>query len=107
MIKIITGDSATFTFSIVYPGAVDGTPAPDLSDATVVFALKKDKTLVEKTIANPDTNILYFSLSPEETQRLSAGIYDACCKIYYDSGEAKTVWMDNVTVVKGVLGADK
>lgn len=105
MIKIITGDTAAFTFSIVYPGAVDGIDFPDLSNTDVVFALKNDKKLIEKTISHPETNVLYFSLSPEETAALKPGLYDACCKVYYASGEAKTVWIGNITVIKGVLGA--
>ena len=104
MIKIITGDSAVFNFAIVYPGAVDGKPTPDLTNATIVFALKKDKTLVEKTITGSDTNIVTFSLTPQETASMPAGVYDACCKVYYDNN-ATTVWMQSITVIKGVLGA--
>lgn len=104
MIKIITGDSAVFNFALVYPGAVDSVPAPDLSNSTVVFAIKQGKTLVEKTIVNSDTNILTFTLTPEETEVLPLGKYDACCKVYYGE-EATTVWMDTIVVVKGVLNA--
>lgn len=109
MLKIITGDSANFTFSIVYPGAVDGVEFPDLSDADVVFALKRnlnDATpVIEKRIVKPDTNIVYFSLTPTETASLVQGVYHACCKLYYESGNAKTVWLGDITVIKGVLGA--
>lgn len=105
MIKIITGDSAVFNFAIVYPGAVDGVPTPDLSNTTVVFAIKQGKTLVEKSIVNSDTNILTFSLTPEETEVLPIGAYDACCKIYYGD-EATTVWLDKIIVMKGVLNAN-
>lgn len=108
MIKIITGDTAAFTFTILFTGAVDGIAAPDLSQATVAFALKKttsSKVVIEKTIVHPETNIVYFSLSPQETAGLLAGVYSACCKIYYDNGEAKTAWMGDITVIKGVLDA--
>lgn len=104
MIKIITGDSAAFNFAIVYPGAVDGVPTPDLSNTTVIFAIKQGKTLVEKTIVNSDTNILTFTFAPEETETLPIGAYDACCKVYYGD-EATTVWMEKIIVVKGVLDA--
>lgn len=104
MIKIITGDSAAFNFAIVYPGAVDGVPTPDLSNTTVIFAIKQGKTLVEKTVVNSDTNILTFTFTPEETKVLPIGAYDACCKVYYGT-EATTVWMDKIIVVKGVLDA--
>lgn len=107
MIKIITGDTATFTFSIVYPGAVDGVETPDLSNTTVVFAMKRNNTLITKEIVHSESNILYFSLSPVETSNLTPGVWDACCKIYYDTGEEKTVWTDNITVIKGVLGASR
>lgn len=111
MNKIITGDTAGFTFSILYSGAVDGQDTPDLTQCNVVFAVKRNKTdpdtkvIVTKTIAHPDTNIVYFELTPEETAKMAVGVYSACCKLYYESGTALTVWMDDLTVVKGVLGA--
>ena len=108
MIKIITGDTATFTFTILYPGAVDGVQNPDLSQTTVAFAMKKPgvaKIAVEKTITHPQSNIVYFSLTPQETAALTAGVYNACCKIYFENDEAKTAWMGDITVIKGVLNA--
>lgn len=106
MIKVITGDTAAFTFSILYPGAVDGVTAPDLSEATVEFAMAyKNKVVVRKSIVHPDSNIVYFSVSPSETAVLTPGTYEACCKIFFDSGEAKTAWLGDITVIKGVLGA--
>ena len=113
MNKIITGDTAGFTFSILYAGAVDGREAPDLSGADVVFAIKKhltdpdSKTIVKKIVAKPETNIVHFEVTAEETGKLSVGTYEGCCKIYYDSGLEKTVWQDTITVTKGVLGAGK
>ena len=107
MNKIITGDTAVFTFAILYPGAVDGVPAPDLSNDTVKFALKNKRTgkvCCEKEVANPDTNIITFTLSAEETGTLTAGVYEACCKIYYD-GYATTVWAQEFVAIKGVLDA--
>ena len=106
MIKLITGDTATFTFSIIFNGAVDGIENPDLSFASVVFAMKKSgatKVAVEKTIVHPESNIVYFSLSPEETAKLSIGNYSACCKVCFDDGDAKTVWMGDIIVIKGVF----
>lgn len=108
MIKIITGDTATFTFSITYPGAVDGIEAPDLSQANVVFAMQKQgstRVVIEKTIVHPQSNIVYFSITPEETSSLVAGPHNACCKIYFDNGEAKTVWLGDIMVIKGLLNA--
>lgn len=108
MIKIITGDTATFTFTILYPGAVDGVENPDLSQANVTFAMIKNastRIAIEKTITHPASNIVHFSLSPMETAALTAGVYNACCKIYFDDGEAKTAWMGDITVIKGVLNA--
>lgn len=107
MNKIITGDTAVFTFAILYPGAVDGIPAPDLSNDTIKFALKNKltgKIYGEKTLSNPDTNIISFTLTPEETSVLSPGIYEGCLKIYYDNN-ATTVWAQEFIVIKGVLDA--
>lgn len=111
MQKIISGDSQGFTFSILYAGSVDGKEKPDLSAADVVFAIKKNsedpdnKALVYKTVSAPDSNIVYFEITPEESARLKPGTYPACCKIYYNSGSAVTVWLDTIMVTKGVLGA--
>lgn len=111
MNKIITGDTAGFTFSILYAGAIDGKDAPDLTACDVVFAIKKNKTdqdnkvIVKKTISAPDTNIVYFELTAEETAKMTPGIYSACCKLYYNSGTELTVWLEDITVIKGVLGA--
>lgn len=111
MQKIISGDSQGFTFSILYAGAVDGKETPDLTAADVVFAIKKNiddpdnKALIYKTISAPESNIVYFEITDEETQKLKPGTYPACCKIYYNSGSAVTVWLDTIMVVKGVLGA--
>ena len=107
MIKIITGDSAVFNFAIVYPGAVDGVPTPDLSQDTIKFALKYKKNgriYVEKEIVNPATNILTFSLTMDETKELPAGLYEGCCKVYYGEN-ATTVWQQDVMVLEGVLDA--
>ena len=111
MNKIITGDTSGFTFSILYEGAIDGKEAPDLSACDVVFAVKKNvndpdsKAIIKKTISAPDTNIVYFEITPEESSTMPVGVYSACCKLYYNSGVALTVWLDEVMVVKGVLGA--
>lgn len=113
MNKIITGDSAGFTFSILYSGAIDGKETPDLSACDVVFAIKADlkdsdsKALVKKVISAPDTNIVHFELTKEETASMKPGVYRGCCKLYYNSGSAITVWLEDVMVVKGVLGADQ
>lgn len=107
MIKIITGDSAVFNFAIIYPGAVDGVPTPDLSQDTVVFALKNKKVKgkeIEKSISGPQSNIVTFTLTPQETEKLPMGVYEACCKIYYGEN-ATTVWLQDVMVIKGVLDA--
>lgn len=113
MNKIITGDTSGFTFSILYAGAVDGKDAPDLSACDVVFAVKRNKTdpdskaIIKKTISAPDSNIVYFEITPEESAKMAIGVYSACCKLYYNSGTALTVWMDDITVIKGVLGANE
>lgn len=111
MNKIITGDTAVFTFSILYEGAVADKQAPDLSDCNVVFAMKKNisdtKTAVKKTITAPSTHILSFELTANETASLKEGVYSACCKIYRTGGEEITAWLGNITVIKGVLGAEQ
>lgn len=106
MIKIITGDSAVFNFAIVYPGAVDGVPTPDLSQDTIKFGLKSKTTgkIIEKSVVGPDTNLVTFSFTPTETAALKQGVYEGCCKVYYGEN-ATTVWMEDIMVAEGVLDA--
>lgn len=109
MLKIITGDTAGFTFSLVYPGAVADKGTPDLSNTTVKFILKKSindpdsKAVFTQEIKNPETNKVYFEIPPETTGVLKAGTYKAGCKLYYEGGLEITAWSDDILVVKGVF----
>lgn len=109
MLKIITGDSAGFTFSIVYAGMVADMPAPDLSACTVKFMIKASmtdsdyKAVFAQAIVNPDTNIVHFQLDPADTAKLKQGTYKAACKLFYDSGTELTVWQGDIIVATGVF----
>ncbi|MBR2008280.1 MAG: hypothetical protein IKA01_09960 [Alistipes sp.] len=109
MLKIITGDSAGFTFSIVYAGMVADIAAPDLSACTVKFMVKASladsdyKAVFVQEIVNPDTNIVHFQLNPSDTAKLKQGTYKAACKLFYDSGTELTVWQGDIIVAAGVF----
>lgn len=109
MLKIITGDSAGFTFSIVYAGAAADMPAPDLSACTVRFMVKVNpadsdyKAVFAQEIVNPDTNIVHFQMSPADTGKLKQGTYKAACKLFYESGTELTVWQGDIIVTLGVF----
>lgn len=109
MLKIITGDTAGFTFSLVYPGAVADKGTPDLTNATVKFIVKKNindpdsRAVFTQEIQNPETNKVYFEMSADATGKLHAGTYKAGCKLYYEGGLEQTVWADDILVVKGVF----
>jgi hypothetical protein len=111
MLKIITGDTAGFTFSLVYPGAVADKGTPDLTNAKIKFIVKKNisdpdsRAVFVQEIENPETNKVYFEMSPEDTGKLIAGTYKAGCKVYFDSGLEITVWSDDILVIKGVFNA--
>lgn len=109
MLKFYTGDTAEFTFSIVYGGMVADMSAPDLTAANVSFMVKVSDTdpdaraVYTQTIEHPDTNILTFSMAPTTTARLKQGTYKAACKIFYDSGTELTVWQGDIIAIKGVF----
>lgn len=109
MLKIITGDTAGFTFSLVYPGAVADKGTPDLTNATVKFIVKKNindpdsRAVFTQEIQNPETNKVYFEIPADTTGKLQAGAYKAGCKLYYEGGLEQTVWSDDILVVKGVF----
>jgi len=109
MLKIITGDTIGFTFSIVFAGAVATTPAPDLSACTVKFMVKKSlsdadsKAAFVQEIVNPESNIVYFTMSPEDSGKLKPGGYKAACKLFYDNGTELTIWQSDLIVTQGVF----
>ena len=105
MIRILTGDTEKFIFTIVYSDGSEQS-VPDLSEATVVFAIEKEQPIITKSVVHSGSNIIVFELTPEETDAIPPSVYSACCKIYYDDGVEKTVWNDSIAVVKGVLSAE-
>lgn len=111
MIKITTGDTAGFTFSLVYPGDVADHPVPDISNTTVRFIIKKNvnepdyKAVFMQEIVHPETNIVHFEMKPEDTAKLISGTYKAGCKLFYDNGLELTVWSDDILATKGVFDA--
>lgn len=111
MLNIITGDSAGFTFSIVYAGMVADMTPPDLSACTVKFMVKQNptdsdsKALFVQSLVNPDSNIVHFEMAPTDTNKLREGTYKAACKLFYNNGTEVTVWQDNIIVTAGVFNA--
>lgn len=111
MLKIITGDTVGLTFSVLYPGAVSNEPLPDISNTTVKFMVKKSandpdyKALFYQEIKNPETNVVYFEMKPEDTIKFAAGTYKAGCKLFYKNGVELTIWSDDVLATKGVFDA--
>lgn len=86
----------------------DGT-AMDLSNATVRFILKKNKTdsdaqaLLSGEYENPNTNILQFEFSAIETASLPEGTAIGALKIYRTDDKDEEVWSDEYTIEKGVF----
>ena len=77
----------------------------------IKFIVKKNisdpdsRAVFVQEIENPETNKVYFEMSPEDTGKLTAGTYKAGCKVYFDSGLEITVWSDDILVIKGVFNA--
>ncbi len=109
MLKIITGDSAGFTFSIVYAGMVADIAAPDLKECSVKFMMKSSETdpdykaVFVQSIEHPDTNIVHFLMESKDTAKLKQGTYKAACKLFYDNGTQITVWQGDIVAIKGVF----
>lgn len=86
----------------------DGT-AMDLSEATVKFILKKEKTdaddqaLLSGEYENPDTNILQYEFSAVDTGALQEGTAVGALKIYRTGDKDEEVWSDEYTIEKGVF----
>ena len=86
----------------------DGT-AMDLSEATVRFILKRDKTdaddqaLLAGEHINPTTNILQFEFSAVDTGELQEGTAIGALKIYRTDDKDEEVWSDEYTIEKGVF----
>lgn len=93
----------TFTFT-----ECDGTPS-DLSGATVKFILKRNKddadsmALLSKEYANPETNILQFEFTAEETSTLSKGYAIGALKIFRVDHKNEEVWSDEYSIEEGVF----
>ena len=83
--------------------------AMDLSEATVKFILKKNKTdsdaqaLLSGEYVNPDSNILQFEFSAVDTGVLQEGMAIGALKIYRTDDKDEEVWSDEYTIEKGVF----
>ena len=82
-----------------------------MSACTVKFMIKKslsdpdNKAVFSQEIENPDTNMVYFSMSAEDTSKLKRAVYKAACKLFYESGTELTVWSGDIMVTQGAFNA--
>ena len=83
--------------------------AMDLSEATVKFVLKRNKTdadasaLLSGEYVNPTTNILQYEFSAIDTATLPEGQAIGALKIYRTDNKDEEVWSDEYTIEKGVF----
>ena len=98
-------NKASFTFELTN---CDGSPV-DLSGATLKFIVKKKKededssAVLSSEVVNPDTNIVSFEFTSEDTAPLTEGDYFVAIKIVRASHMDDEVWSDNLKVVREVF----
>lgn len=109
VIKLITATTQGLTYSVVLEGGSG--QQPDLSFITAKLMVKKSvydsdkKAFITKSIVHPESNLLYFELTAEETAKLSSGKYSMALKLFYDSGAEVALREDVLLVTKGVFDA--
>lgn len=102
---ITINNKKSFTFDISNP---DDSPVV-FDDATVKFIIKKDKNDLDSTAilsgeyVKPDTNILMFEFSADQTKDLKEGVYSCALKIFRVNAMNEEVWTDDLTIARGVF----
>lgn len=98
-------NKASFTFELTN---CDGSPV-DLSESTVKFIVKKNKTdqdssaILSSEISNSETNIISFEFDSTMTSPLTEGEYFMAIKIVKENHMDDEVWNDNCKVVREVF----
>ena len=109
ILKITTASTQGLTYSVVREGGQG--EVIDLSFVTAEIMVKsspydKDsKALIRKQIVHPESNLIYFELTAEETAKMAAGKYAISFRLVYDSGAIQVLREDTLLVNKGVFDA--
>ena len=109
IIRITTATTQGLTYSVVKSGGQG--EQIDLSFVTAKLMVKKSvydadsKAVIYKQIVHPESNLLYFELTVQDTSKLSAGKYPIALKLTYDSGQEVVLREDTLLVTKGVFDA--
>ncbi len=109
IIKLKTACTQGLTYSVVREGGQG--EIIDLSSVTAKIMVKNsaydsdEDALVVKEIVHPQSNLLYFELTAQETASWAAGKYPIALKLFYDSGAEQVLREDTLVVTKGVFDA--
>lgn len=107
ILKITTASTQGLTYSVVREGGQG--EVIDLSFVTAEIMVKSSpydkKYLIKKQIVHPESNILYFELTANETAKMAAGKYAIAFRLVYDSGAIQVLREDTLLVTKGVFDA--
>lgn len=109
IIKLTTAETQGLVYSVVQEGGQG--EVVDLSFVTAKVMVKKSvydsdkKALLVKELVHPDSNLLYFEFTAQETAKLQAGKYPIALKLFYDSGAEVVLREDTLLVMKGVFDA--
>ena len=83
--------------------------AVDLSEATVKMMIKRDindrddMAVLAKEIINPDSNIVLFNLTADETLTIPEGQYIMGVKIFFNDHIQREIFSDLITIERGVF----
>jgi hypothetical protein len=106
MIYIKQANTENFTLGPIKH--CDGSPI-DLSAATVKMIIKKDVSdddsaaVITKESIHPESNIVLFSLSADETAVVPLGEFYIAFKIFWDNGIEREIFNDLLICEKGVF----
>lgn len=109
VIKLVTATTQGLTYSVILDGGAG--EQVDLSFITAKIMIKKSaydpdkKAVITKELVHPESNLLYFELTANETAKLSSGKYSIALKLFYDSGAEVVLREDTLLVTKGVFDA--
>lgn len=81
----------------------------DCSALTIKYIVKKNRkeedsaALLSAQFVNPDSNLLLFEFTANQTADLEEGVYLQALKIFRENGKNEEVWADQLCVERGIF----
>lgn len=106
-INIVRAETKTLAYSVVLQGGKG--EEVDLSAITAKIMVKKNlsdpdsKAILVKEHVHPESNVLYYELTAQETGAMKPGRYFIDFKLFYDSGAEVVLRQDVIIITEGVF----